>query len=401
MNKSNVLETLRQASLSEVGQVFQEEMRRVIKNSLIELMFEEARQLCGGFYHPNSKSGYRRAGSAKGVFTLNGSKESVIRPRIRKRGASAGGEVELLSYKAGKNADEIQRLIVLALESGVSSNEVGRLFPGSASSSSAASRLWLKEGLSRLETLRSRDLSKDDFFCLMIDGIGLGSDITAIVALGITTDGRKLMLDFEIGSTENKGVCDGLLKRLAKRGFRDCGERRLLVVLDGSEALRSSVTGHFDKPVIQRCLVHKERNIKSYLSRKHHAELASLFKRLRRAEGEDAGREAAGDLRKFLESKSKSALESLNEAGEDLLALHVIGAPSTLNKTLLSTNCIENAFNNVRRKIGRVKRWRAETDQPERWMAFGMLEAERGFNRVRGYADIGLLLEKLRRQNSD
>ena len=80
-----------------------------------------------------------------------------------------------------------------------------------------------------------------------------------------------------------------------------------------------------------------------------------------------------------------------------MIALHVIGAPSTLNKTLLITNCIENAFNNVCRKIGRVKRWRSDTDQAERWMAFGMLEAEKGFRRINNSTDIGELLEKLKR----
>jgi len=397
MKEVNVLEALRQASLSEVGQIFQEEMRGIIKESFINLMFEEAKQLCGGFYHPDAESGHSRAGSAKGVFFLNGRKEAVIRPRVRKRGGGAEGEIELVSYKAGKSADNVRNLITMALGAGVSSNDVGRLFKGNTASSSSASRLWVTKGLARLDTLRARDLSGEDFFCLMIDGIRLGSEITAIAALGITTDGRKVMLDFEIGSTENKGVCDGLLKRLSKRGFKDHQERRLLVVLDGSDALRSSVVGHFNNPIIQRCLIHKERNIRSYLSKRHHTELARLFSRLRKAEGEESGREAEANLRNFLESKSKSALESLNEAGDDLIALHVIGAPSTLNKTLLNTNCIENAFNNVRRKTGRVKRWRAETDQPERWMAFGMLEAERGFNRVRGYADIDLLLEKLRR----
>lgn len=397
MREVNVLKALSQASLSEVREVFNEEMRVFIKESFISLMFEEARQLCGEFYHPESKKECSRAGSAKGIFTFNGRKEPVIRPRVRRTGVVANGEVELVSYKAGKSADEVRNLITMALGAGVSSNDVGALFKGNVTSSSSASRLWVKEGLARLETLRTRDLSGEDFFCLMIDGISLGADVMAVAALGITTDGRKMMLDFEVGSSENKGVCDGLLKRLTKRGFKDQKERRLLVVLDGADALRSSVVGHFNNPIIQRCVIHKERNIRSYLSKRHHSELATLFSLLRKAEGAEAGREVVADIRDFLKGKSKSALESLEECGEDLIALHCIGAPSTLNKTLLNTNCIENAFNNVRRKIGRVKRWRAETDQAERWMAFGMLEAERGFNRVRGYADIGLLLEKLRR----
>ena len=116
---------------------------------------------------------------------------------------------------------------------------------------------------------------------------------------------------------------------------------------------------------------------------------------MRKAEGAEAGREIFNDIRVFLKGKSKSALESLEECGEDLIALHVIGGPSTLNKTLLNTNSIENAFNNVRRKTGRVKRWRPDTGQAERWMGFGMLEAEKGFRRIGGYSDIPSLLKKL------
>ena len=67
-----------------------------------------------------------------------------------------------------------------------------------------------------------------------------------------------------------------------------------------------------------------------------------------------------------------------------------------MHVSLLSTNCIENPFRNVRAKIGRVKRWRAETDQAERWLAYGLLTAERGFRRIRGHKDIYLLLEKMR-----
>ena len=86
---------------------------------------------------------------------------------------------------------------------------------------------------------------------------------------------------------------------------------------------------------------------------------------------------------------------SLDETGDDLLVLHRVGCPSTLNVSLLSTNRIENSFKNVRGNIGRVKRWRAETDQAERWLAYALQYAEKGFRRIRGYRDIGLLLKAM------
>ena len=87
--------------------------------------------------------------------------------------------------------------------------------------------------------------------------------------------------------------------------------------------------------------------------------------------------------------------QSLQEAGEDLLALHRLGVPNTLHRSLLSTNAIENSFLNTRRKIGRVTRFRAETDQASRWLAYALSEVEKGFRRIRGHADLPLLIAAL------
>ena len=187
-----------------------------------------------------------------------------------------------------------------------------------------------------------------------------------------------------------------MLARIQKRGFRTKG--RLLCVLDGSKALKKSVLKRYPDAVMQRCTIHKERNIRSYLPRKYHGELADKFKTLRKMQGEEAVREAYDDLRTFLKGKNSAALESFDEAGESLIALQLLDVPATLNTSLLSTNLIENPFRNVRAKIGRVKRWRSETDQPSRWMAYALLEAEKGFRRIKGYKDIPLLVKKLKRK---
>ena len=394
MNEVRVLETLRQASSSEVGAIFQEVTREIIRDSLVDLMLFEVSELCGSFYHPGADRRFKRGGSAKGSIRVDGVKIPVRRPRVHEGGC----ERSLVSYAAGKSAESIKKAIYEALAAGVSSREVGRLYPRSGCVSSAsASRIWVSKGLELFEKLRGREFAGEDFFCLMLDGVSLGSDMTAIVALGITIDGRKMMLDFEIGATENLLVCETLLDRLLRRGFKDPSERRLVVVLDGSDALRSGVLSRFDDPLIQRCQVHKERNIRACLSKRHHGELARLFKNLRNAEGAEAAREALGELRAFLSRLSSKALNSLDEAGEDLIAVQCLGSPSTLHSTLLNTNAIENSINNIRRKIGRVKRWRGDTNQAERWLAFGMFEAELGFQRIKGYRNIGKFLKKLER----
>ena len=94
------------------------------------------------------------------------------------------------------------------------------------------------------------------------------------------------------------------------------------------------------------------------------------------------------ELKSFLKPINAEAYRSLNEAGENLLALHRLNVPNTLHRSLLSTNAIENSFLNTRRKIGRVTRFRAETDQASRWLSYALLEAEKGFRRIRGHADL-------------
>ena len=74
------------------------------------------------------------------------------------------------------------------------------------------------------------------------------------------------------------------------------------------------------------------------------------------------------------------------------------GMPNTLHRNLLSTNAIENSFRNTRNKLGRVTRFRAETDQATRWLAFALLEVEKGFRRISGHKDMPKLIAALERK---
>ncbi|MFT7633148.1 MAG: putative transposase, partial [Mariniblastus sp.] len=281
-----------------------------------------------------------------------------------------------------------------ALMHGVSTRDVKKMKPNSPGvGKSNVSRHWQSVGHKFVEALRERDLSQENWVVLMLDGIRLSKDQMAIAAIGITTEGHKRVLDFELGSSESAEVAKDLMRRLVKRGFH-C-DRPLLSVLDGSAALRSAVKEFFPDAVVQRCLVHKERNIRSKLSKKHWGELARLFKRLRQVQGKDAASEVVNELREFLQGKNAESLKSLEEAGEDLTALQSLNVPNTLHRNLLSTNAIENSFRSTRNKLGRVTRFRAETDQATKWLAFALLEVEKGFRRISGYDDMPKLIAAL------
>jgi len=268
-------------------------------------------------------------------------------------------------------------------------------------SKSSLSRLWQKKAGTLVEEMRTSDLSDIDMLVLMMDGVVLCKDLVATVALAIDTQGCKHLLGFQIGSSENTEVCSDLLAQLKRRGLRACENRKLLAILDGSKALKKALLSHYPGALVQRCLVHKERNLRGYLSRRHWKTLADLFKQLRRSQGESDGLEAAAELEEFLSTKNVQAQESLAEPGDDLLTLFRVEVPNNLNVSLLSTNAIENAFKNLRRHIGRVARWREETRQADRWVASGLILAQKTFRRVRGYQAFGMLQDALEKALQD
>ena len=324
-------------------------------------------------------------------------REDLVRPRVRRTDESGKQqEVQLATYQAANDAEALTASIIRALASGVSTREMQNVKPDAPGvSKSNVSRHWKDAGDKFVDEFRSRDIASQDWVVLMLDGIRLSKDQLAVVALGITAEGCKVLLDFELGSSESAEVSKDLMRRLSKRNF-SC-DRRLFAVLDGSEALRSAVKEFFPDSVIQRCLVHKERNIRSKLSKKHWGELSRLFTRLRAVQGKTAAEEAVKEIEEFLEGKSAESLKSLHEAGEDLIALQSLEVPNTLHRNLLSTNAIENSFRNTRNKLGRVTRFRVETDQATRWLAFALLEVEKGFRKISGYRDLPQLMAALER----
>lgn len=397
MDDCNIFETLGQVSSGEAGLIFRNFLRGSVRQMISEVMAEEVNELCGPKHRPNG-SDYVRAGSSPGRVLVDGEREEIIRPRVRQTPQSGKPrEVQLASYRAACDPEQLTGSIIQALASGVSTREVKNVKPNSPGvSSSNVSRRWQHVGQKFVDEFRGKDLSKPVWVALMLDGIRLSKDQLAVVALGITAEGFKVVLDFELGSSESAEVSKDLMRRLIKRGF-SC-EQRLYAALDGSDALRMAVKEFFPDSVVQRCLVHKERNIRSKLSKKHWGELARLFKRLREVQGREAALEVVGELRAFLKGKNAESLKSLEEAGEDLIALQSLDVPNTLHRNLLSTNAIENSFRNTRNKLGRVTRFRAETDQATRWMSFALLEVEKGFRRITGHKDMPKLIAALKRE---
>jgi transposase-like protein len=385
MNEINLREVLAQASDIEAVELLQQTLRQSVRLALYDAMEQEVNLLCGAKYKP-SESEYKRAGSEQGSVYLDGGKEAVKRPRVR----NADGEVSLEVYKAASSQRNLFNEVVSYMEQGLSQRGAARVNSKSLSKS-AASRMWYEKSIEQLNELRTRPLTDYDILALMIDGIRLADGVWVLVAMGIDSGGNKIMLDFEEGSSENSTVVSELLNRLKKRGVNSSPERRLLVVRDGSPAIKKAVSKHWPEAIQQECLIHMQRHTRDKLRTRDRSEFDSYCSRLRDAQGKDAGDEAFDDLLDFLSDRNAAAAIALKARREDLTAFHNLNVPSTLNVTFLSTNCIENSFRNWREATGNVKRWSLKRDMVSRWSASGMLWAESGFNKIRHAKDLGAL----------
>jgi putative transposase len=214
-----------------------------------------------------------------------------------------------------------------------------------------------------------------------------------VAALGISQDGRKTILGIRQGATENATVVGELLGDLMNRGL-DFAELRLYV-LDGGKALHAAVKKYAGESApIQRCQVHKRRNVLDHLTDEQKPLVAKKLNAAYALEDYAAAKDALNTLHRELMDLNPSAARSLGEGLEETLTVHRLHVPPRLRKTLASTNVIESAFSIVERVCANVKRWHAG-DQRERWVGSGLLVAEKQFRRVQGHKQISILLREL------
>lgn len=392
MRHEELKEAFLQGGEREAGELLNAVMRASVREAFWGIMAQEVESLCGPRYHPEEGSEYRRAGTERGSVYLDGGREEMRRPRVRREGE---GEVVLESYRVASSQAGLFGEIVSMVAEGMSQRGLERA-RGKDIGKSAISRMWAERGREQLELLRERPL-EGEWLALMIDGVFVGGKSCVVVALGIDGEGRKQVLDFETGSSESVESVTRLVSRLERRGVRSPVERPLLVVRDGSDAIAGAVGRLWPGAVQQTCLVHLERNVADRLPRSAQEESQRLFARLRKAQGGEAGEEAFGELLDFVAGRNAAAALELGGRRDEALALHRLEVPSTLNVTFLSTNAIENVMRNWRAQTDNVKRWNVKGDMLERWAASGLLWAESGFRRIRHAEDLPKLREALQR----
>lgn len=359
------------------------------------LIAEEVEQVAGRRYARDPDRRATRWGHEEGHVVWSGRKVPIERPRVR---SGEGREVPLERYGQFQRDGALQRDVARRVLAGVSTRNyagvVDALCEGYGISKSAVSRQWKGASARAVQALAERPLGALDLAVLVLDGVHFKEHLF-VVALGIDVRGQKHVLGLWQGATENATVCGELLDDLIRRGLRT--DRAYLFVLDGSKALAKAVRSRFGPASpIQRCQVHKERNVLDHLPK---GRQAWVRRRLRAAwEMQDYGeaKRALEVLVRELTSMNPSAARSLEEGLEETLTVHRLGVPGWLRTTLRSTNVIESCFSLTRQTSRNVKRWRS-ADQAWRWAGTCLLAAEKRFRRVKGHRALPVLLAALGR----
>jgi len=364
---------------------------------VLQTMLEDDRTaICGQRYQHQADRQASRAGTVSSEVVLGGRKVALRRPRVR----AHGEEVPLPTFQAMASEDPLNRRVVEQMLVGVATRQYARsLEPLPAAmvsrgtSKSAVSRRFVVKTAAQLAAWRSTALDGFDLVALLIDGVHVGEHCI-IVALGIDRTGAKHALGLWDGSTENAAVCQSLLADLQSRGLRT--DRSLLVILDGSKALHKAVTQTFGAAaLIHRCQVHKLRNILEHLPEGQRPWVRAVVARAYKQLDVAIARRLLQDLARRLEDRYPSAAASVREGLDETLTLLTFGLSDRLRQSLATTNAIESLISRTRHVKRNVKRWRGG-QMVLRWTAAAILEAVKGFRRLKGHKDMPKLVAGLR-----
>jgi transposase-like protein len=325
-------------------------VERLIRTELIEALgagrYERAPERRGYQHSPRE----RTITTGLGPVTLTVPRGRLFTPE----GETAEWQSKLLPRYARRTREVDAALIGLYL-SGTNTRRVKLalkpLLKGAPLSKSAVSRVvaGLKD---QYETWRTRDLRGEALKVLYLDAIWLRvrlakkiEKLPVAVAVGVREDGAKVLLGLWAYASEGRAAWGGVLEDLTARGL----PIPALVVIDGGKGLRGAVTECWPKVAVQRCTVHKLRNLEAHAPKRLHDELRQDYRELVYAEDERAARRAWLKFTTKWKKLCPAVAESLEEAGTELLTFYRF--PECQWKGLRTTNIVERVNEEFRRRV--------------------------------------------------
>jgi len=385
----------------EVGASFERFCLTAGVATLTRMMAEDATALCGRRYGRSDGRSAHRWGKTKGKIGFHGGAIGVERPRVR---ACSGGELGLPSWEAALAEDLLGKWAINLMLINVATRKYGRAVrlpegdvpasKGDSRSKSAVSRRFVELSAARMAAWMASDLSELDLLAIQIDGLHIEEDLILIAAVGIDGEGAKHPLGLIEGATESAATVQALLDNLIGRGL-DPAVCRLFIV-DGAKALSKAIRQTFGRHTpVQRCQVHKARNIVERLPRHLHVSVRKALRQAWELDDADKARRLVENLARRLEHEAPGVAASILEGLDEILTVVRLGLPMELRRSLACTNIIENMNGTIRRVCRNVKRWR-DTSMALRWTAAGMMEAAKSFRRLKACKQLPALRAALK-----
>ena len=241
------------------------------------------------------------------------------------------------AYLAGMNTRRVRRALAKLFEGHIGKDVVSRAWQKTR----AAWQAW-----------QERDLAGDDIVRLILDGtvvkVRLDRKATAIsllIALGIRRDGQKVVLAIRNMGGESEAAWRAVLDDLTSRGLA----RPDLVIVDGGKGLEAALASLWDDVPVQRCTVHKERNLLAHAPKHLHDAIKAEFNAMMHAK---TAAEVLARRNAFLarwKLRCRAVADSLEEAGARLFTF--LRYPPEQWRSLRTTNAIERLHEEFKRRI--------------------------------------------------
>ena len=364
--------------------------------ALAGMMDADALAACGQRHERGRRRKAYRWGKTKGKIGFHGGKVEIARPRLR---GFDGKELALPSWERALTEDWLGKWAMNQMLINVSTRKFQRSMrlpegdvpakKGAGLSKSAASRHFVALSTARLKEWMASDLSGVDLLVIQIDGIHMDTDMTLVAAVGVDGNGDKHPLGAVEGATENAVTVQALIDNLVERGLDPAVPR--LFIVDGAKALSKAIRASFGRNVaIQRCQIHKARNIMERLPKSTHAQVRRVLRQAWEMDDADRAEQLLRNLARRLEKDWRGVSASILEGLDEMLTVTRLGLPPELRRSLACTNIIENVMGTVRRVCRNVKYWRSPS-MALRWTGAAMLEPAKSFRRLNACKQLPLL----------
>src|ERR1700756_1182527 len=356
--------------------------------ALGEMMDRDAQAICGPRHH--------RWGKTNGKIAFHGGKVDIERPRLR---GFDGKEHPVPSWEAAVAEDWLGKWAVNQMLINVATRKFARSVrlpegdvpapPGAGLTKSAVSRRFVALSAARMKEWMASDLSGLDLLVIQIDGIHMDEDLILVAAIGVDAKGDKHPLGLMEGATENAATVQALIDNLVERGLDPAVPR--LFIIDGAKALSKAIRRTFGRTAaIQRCQIHKARNIMERLPKSLHASVRCVLRQAWELDDPAKAERLLRNLAQRLERDWSGVAGAILEGIDEILTVTRLGVAEGLRRSLACTNIIENVMSTVRRVCRNVKRWRSAL-MAMRWTAAAMQEAARGFRRLKAHKQLPTL----------